>query len=100
MLPCLAFARWWLTAFDDRAVSRAVWALDVCAEALVSGTPGGTRIPNLLIRSQIEAVTPGSFSCRFVGVIWDFASRWSRAIPTDYDPLRRVCGQSVVRPRR
>jgi hypothetical protein len=26
----------------------------------LSGTPGGTRIPNLLIRSQLEAVTPGT----------------------------------------
>ncbi len=52
VLPCLAFARWRFTAFDDRAVFRGLWALDVCTEALVSSTPGGTRIPNLLIRSQ------------------------------------------------
>ena len=43
----------------------------------LGGTPGGTRIPNLLIRSQISHLTSRTVLCRFLPLGWGFAQHGS-----------------------
>ena len=67
--------------------------LATLSKSVVSSTPGGTRIPNLLIRSQLEAVTSGSAQSRFVVLTTDFAD-WSSGL---YPLVAACCLSFVVR---